>query len=281
MRSRRSAVLTTVVLALVLVALAPAPADALLLDRPEPLVAMGDSFTAGEGSPPFEAGTADGCRRSYVAYPQLTALGRATNLACGGATVATVLETGQFGEPPQLQQLPVDARRVAMTLGGNDLGFGELIAACVVLPDCTAASDGAVAGRLAGLADALPTVYRAILDRAPSARLFVLEYPVLLPEAPVAGCPWLPGISDAEAAWGRDVNRRLNAVIGDAVAAAAASHPGRVTVVPTEERFAGHAVCDTGIDWVRGVHPVRQWSFHPSYLGQFGLHLALRQALDG
>lgn len=246
---------------------------------PEPLVAMGDSFTAGEGSPPFEAGTEDGCRRSQAAYPRLVALWRTTNLACGGATAVTVVETGQHGEPPQLGQLPVDARRVVMTLGGNDIGFGEIILSCVVLADCTTVQAPPVSERLTTLSAVLPAVYRGVLDRAVEAHLYVLEYPVLLPAVPVEGCLRLAGVSAGEQVWGRQVNLDLNRTIRHAVDAVAADHPGRITFVPTADRFAGHAVCDSGLDWIRGLHPLRAYSFHPNYAGQVGLALALRSAM--
>jgi len=66
-------------------------------------VAMGDSFSSGEGNPPFEAGTAaslNDCHRSYTAYPRLLQsdvslhLGATAFTACSGATTTTVLNGG-------------------------------------------------------------------------------------------------------------------------------------------------------------------------------------------
>src|ERR1700691_4183726 len=63
-------------------------------------VAMGDSYSSGEGTPPFEAGTndkktGDTCHRSRKAWPFVVAaadpaLGSPVLLACSGATTGDV-----------------------------------------------------------------------------------------------------------------------------------------------------------------------------------------------
>jgi hypothetical protein len=84
------------------------------------------------------------CHRSDVA-PILSApvaVDERLNLACSGARLANVWPAalggqGHFGEPPQTDQLAVVARRddvrmVVLTVGANDVGFGELVAGCAL-----------------------------------------------------------------------------------------------------------------------------------------------------
>jgi GDSL-like Lipase/Acylhydrolase family len=131
-------------------------------------VALGDSFSAGEGVKPFLDPTND-CHRSYLAYPlQIEQpghpgksiwlrssegeLGLAWGFqACSGATTSNFLTDGRFGDPlPQLEpnrvgdvnndnDLPVDAHTslVTFTIGGNDLEFAEVLKFCYFSRDCT------------------------------------------------------------------------------------------------------------------------------------------------
>ncbi len=86
----------------------------------------------------------DDCHRSDVA-PVISApvpLAAHVNLACSGARAANLWPAalgGQrhFGEAPQADQLRAVARRdrvrmVLVTVGANDVGFGSLVAGCVV-----------------------------------------------------------------------------------------------------------------------------------------------------
>ena len=145
--------------------------------RPSAIVAMGDSFIAGEGgrwlgngSEPlgtrsgtdraafdcgvlgceydpariYGASEANGCHRSDVAPIESApvAVDTKVNLACSGATARDLWPgeeggTAYSGEPPQADQLAVVARRdqvrmVVVTVGANDLGFGELVAECAL-----------------------------------------------------------------------------------------------------------------------------------------------------
>lgn len=102
-------------------------------------VALGDSYSAGEGAPPFMQGTdgpGDFCHRSASAYSQV--LGQAYNIkprfyACSGATTADITSQPRFGEPPQVTEPGVDstASLVTMTIGGNDAGFAYLLTKCI------------------------------------------------------------------------------------------------------------------------------------------------------
>jgi lysophospholipase L1-like esterase len=108
------------------------------LDAGHPIVILGDSYSAGEGTfdyvtPPDGVSTA--CHRSDKTYltPQLDA-GDVVNLACSGAVSWDYYYSGKAGTPPQLRQL-ADLKQapgaVMMTLGGNDIGFAKIVEQCV------------------------------------------------------------------------------------------------------------------------------------------------------
>jgi GDSL-like Lipase/Acylhydrolase family len=123
------------------------------------MVALGDSFSSGEGAGSYLAGTncsggifsrcpapnaaePDYCHRSASAYPMLvsSSLG-ATSLdfrACSGAVVADLAAPvsiggqGQWSEGPQLgRAFPESTHLVTLSIGGNDIGFGEVANQCV------------------------------------------------------------------------------------------------------------------------------------------------------
>lgn len=87
---------------------------------------------------------ADGCHRSDVAPIESApiAVDVRADLACSGATARNLWPgdeggTEHSGEPPQADQLAAVARRdqvrlVAVTVGGNDVGFGDLVGECAL-----------------------------------------------------------------------------------------------------------------------------------------------------
>lgn len=124
---------------------------------PNPLggtyVALGDSFSSGEGAPPYLPGTAVGtghpidrnqCHRSSLAYPSLVAArfgvpaNRFQFWACSGAVLANVAGPfalggqGQWNEAVQLGHLNnQNAKLVTISIGGNDANFGAIAHACI------------------------------------------------------------------------------------------------------------------------------------------------------
>lgn len=103
-------------------------------------VAAGDSYSAGEGSPPFEVGTdvsnVNGCHGSPQAYPRLLQnslnLGATAFVACSGATTSNITGNGQWNEPVQVDALTSQPERITLTIGGNDAGFPEYVQGCFV-----------------------------------------------------------------------------------------------------------------------------------------------------
>jgi hypothetical protein len=106
---------------------------------PRNFVALGDSYSSGEGNPPFFAGTdgpSDYCHRSPQAYSEVLGahIGSAPLFyACSGAVTSDFLTTSDSTEPPQLTRDGVDgtADLLTMTIGGNDAGFSSVLKACI------------------------------------------------------------------------------------------------------------------------------------------------------
>jgi hypothetical protein len=112
-------------------------------------MAMGDSFSSGEGNPPFVLqGTdtdtqSDHCHRSPVSYPWMLASGMPgiinqntfTDVACSGATVADVTQGFPANhEDPQLNHLTRTTNLVTITIGGDDVDFEGVLLACIKTP---------------------------------------------------------------------------------------------------------------------------------------------------
>jgi hypothetical protein len=124
-------------------------------------VALGDSYSSGEGNPPFLAGTDGGndfCHRSSAAYSEV--LGAQLGLtplfyACSGAITSNVTSTSHYTEPPQISNPGVDstASLVTMTIGGNDAGFADVLKACIeqkLKADAINAGIGGLTGPIGG-----------------------------------------------------------------------------------------------------------------------------------
>ena len=115
------------------------PSAAALPALPGPMVALGDSYTAGALLPADLPARPLGCLRSTKAYPVLVAaaLGASlTDAACSSAGVAdmTAAQRTDLGtNPPQLNALAPDDSLVLLTLGGDDIGFMNVLDECMEL----------------------------------------------------------------------------------------------------------------------------------------------------
>ena len=114
-------------------------------------VALGDSYSSGEGleleaTQYINPSNTDGCHRSKLAYPELVAasLGVQPNkfnkydagtqgfVACSGAASSDVV-SGADKEPSQLDASSAATKYVTITVGGNDLGFVNILTDCLDL----------------------------------------------------------------------------------------------------------------------------------------------------
>ena len=139
-----------------------------------------------------------------------------------------------------------------MQLGGNDIGFTEIVTTCVAaLPLGSPCRDHYVAGgtdeisrRIAATGPKLAAVLAAVGQRAPTARIYVVGYAAILPEAGPGCWPLLPIASD-DVPCLRDKGKELNAMLASRAAAA------RATYVDTYGPRVGRDACQLpGFRWV-------------------------------
>lgn len=211
---------------------------------PETYVALGDSFQSGEGAYDYEYGTdlpdSNLCHRSANAYPELLVERGVVELpldfaACSGATISDMGTdddgTGQTeDEAAQLSNLTTETKLVTIGVVGNDLNFGAIVKACITSSllnwgsSCEHEQGAAVDSVLAEIEDGqlradLRAVYRAVQDKAPSARVIVVSYPRFFSEVPKRvpdNCGWVGRIADQQ--WMNAAVKRADDAIGEIVA---------------------------------------------------------------
>ncbi|MGI8579488.1 MAG: SGNH/GDSL hydrolase family protein [Solirubrobacteraceae bacterium] len=247
-----------------------------------PYVAIGDSFSSGEGVPPFDRSTTiagrDTCHRSSRAWPLLLAGrsgGDTYSLACSGATVAEVIDgddrrAERDRRPSQVMRLAriAGVRLVTVTIGGNDVGFARVLRRCATHLRCdryyAARGHDRLRTRIEALAARLPALYTSLQRAAPSARVVVVGYPRLFPLRPSRfTCAALSSIGPEEVRYLNARTADLDAAIRGAARTAGAGY------VDALDAFAGHAIGCAGAQWVshlRLAHP--EYSFHPNTAGQ-------------
>jgi lysophospholipase L1-like esterase len=248
--------------------------------------AIGDSYSSGEGDPPFLAGSAtsqDTCHRSTTAYaerlhgtPGFPAM--LDFVACSGARIANMYPNkGQHGETDQLDTLNDDDALVTLTIGGNDVQFPLLIKSCVVLAACYLADNVPTRGLIAHTVKRLLHLYQEVLKRAANAQIYVLGYPEFFSHSPSFLCN---GIDRLEADWITKMENLMDEGIHNVIKKIN-SH--RLHYVDTAKAFAGGELCSSGKPvYVNGVIKSHlQYSFHPTAAGQDRLAQVLAEAVRG
>lgn len=250
MMRRLEAVMATVLAAGILLAAAASAAAA----APS-YVALGDSYTSGDGTGVYyNDGTS--CYRSPDAYPPLIAKVDGYSLtfaACSGATTATVI-SGQLGS------LSAGTSLVTIQIGGNDAGF------TTVIEDCAAyyfPCQGAINTADSYIEDSLPgvlnTTFGDIRADAPNARVVVLGYPDLFTAAG-ATC----GFNVLTSAHEKSLNQ-TGALLDGAIQNEAADHG--FTYVDPRSAFSTHELCSS-TPWLNNLTLPLIESFHPNIAGE-------------
>lgn len=246
------------------------------------IVSLGDSVASGQGNPDLERRGSRAakwvdklCARSSIAGPAQAAFSieqadRHTSVtflsfACTGAGITAGLIGKQtirrIELEPQIDELkkalngrPIDA--LIISIGGNDLGFADLVARCIIRRNCHNDST-TVETFNRGLND-LASRYQALKDKiaelGPVKRVFITEYPDLVRDEDGELCDGEPnfdllrGIRRSEAEWASDtVVPALNGKVKDA-----AQLHNWVYVSGIAERFKTHGYCaDDPVRWVR------------------------------
>lgn len=251
--------------------------------RPPGFVALGDSFSAGVGAPPYDAASGK-CERSSLSWPEvLDGADDTVELvafsACGGAKIDHLL--GPWDSRNQPPQIPVDARLdvglVTVTIGGNDAGFSDLVARCV-LGDCSdVPTSAAFLAVLETITDRLADdVYPAIRSAFPNARIVHVGYPRLTPppgEAVDDSCGWLSPIEqEATAGIVRGIDGAIDAAVGR-------TDVDDVVYVDVFDALAGHELC-TDEPWVNPVISFDSGRAHPTASGYKALATTVATALE-
>jgi lysophospholipase L1-like esterase len=272
----RPRVVPALLAALLVVAL-PAPGTASAAPSYANYVALGDSYASGPFIP-HQRTDPLGCFRSTRNYAALVAdrLGaRLTDVTCGGATTEdmTAPQDVLLGpNPPQLDALRPDTDLVTITIGGNDIGFADIILTCAAdsalnplgnpcTRRYTAGGTDELAARIQALGPRLAAVLQGIAQRAPQAHVVVVGYLRILP--PAHGCWPVVPISVGDVPYLDATQRRLNAELGARAAAAGAAF---VDPYPASR---GRDVCQLpGVKWVEGLLPTAPaFPVHPNAAG--------------
>lgn len=251
---------------------------------PPMVVSLGDSYSSGEGNPPFDPGTdvfkgkkrLDGCHRSADAWPRLLGVLSSNHLACSGAVINNIFNGQERIAPdnvPQLARLRAIERSleaqgrhidvVTLTLGGNDFGFGSTIADCFFFNGCLKNIDKEIK-RVRALRTPLDSAVAAIRVAAPFAKVLLVGYPRIFPSAQSGNvtCGWLTPIererANTIAAWFDVVDAQV-------------AHDSGAEFVSVANALDGHELC-TADSWMFEVNPLiwgrDQRQGHPLFPGQ-------------
>ena len=248
-------------------AVAAGPANAATVNY----VALGDSYSSGVGAGNYIS-TSGSCDRSTSGYPYLWYQQHAVTsfkfVACSGAKTTDVLAN-------QISAVTSSTTLVSITIGGNDLGFAQIMEDCNLYSDSTCvneinAAENTARTQLPGWLDA---VYSQIQSRAPSAKVVVLSYPRFY-DLSAWWCPGLSSTKRSKINEGADV---LNGVIQ--------TEAGKYGFSFADVRgsFAnGHEICDYGSEWLHSIDwsDINQ-SYHPNSSGYSGGYLPAMDAKTG
>ena len=162
-------------------------------------VALGSSFASGPGIEPILDA---GCGRSGNNYAHLVAdrLGYdLIDVTSGGATVDDIVARPQTlmtggTVPPQIEAVVPHTDLVTVTVGGNDVGYLRTILGCSYRADpegtpvearpffATPVDPAAVAAALEALPAKVTGLVTAVRERAPRARVVLVDYLTVVPE---------------------------------------------------------------------------------------------------
>ncbi|WP_234661142.1 SGNH/GDSL hydrolase family protein [Agromyces marinus] len=223
--------------------------------------AVGDSFASGVGAGSYLDTT---CYRSTKSYPKLLDADADKALvafsACSGSDTADVIA--------QAASVPSTAKLITVTVGGNDVGFADVMQNCFVLPNSSCAThiaNGAAAVESDAFAASITDVITTLRTRAPAAKIVVTGYPLLFWENASGVNPkytWADEVNDETVA----LNDRIQSV----------AQSGGAVFVDVEGVFAGHGIGSSS-PWINDWRWLSQTnSFHPNAAGYVAYANAIR-----
>jgi lysophospholipase L1-like esterase len=216
------------------------------------------------------------------------------HLACSGADLDDLMGTAGsnipgtnvdnagnafYGEPYQVAQIPPDAALVTLTIGGNDMGFIDVLSLCVEFDtfgqgvlrcqpaytdSTTTPPDDKLVDKAYSLGPRFLSAYQAVRAAAPHAHIVVLTYPKIFSWDPSAPGTQIDcsGIGNLDREWLGHITDVLDDQIIQQAAAA------NVDVLDERNAFAGHQMCtQSSPDVMTANIPWLNGSFHPSPAG--------------
>jgi lysophospholipase L1-like esterase len=251
-------------------------------------VSLGDSFVSGPFIP-LQRLDPLSCFKSTQNYPSVLAkrLGvtNFTDISCGGAQTKDMagVQSGIPGQSvPQFSALKADTDLVTVSIGGNDIGFSDIILTCagksVLDPHgapCKANYGDSLAQRVDATAAKVAAVLAGIKQRSPKAKIVVVGYLRILPSS--GGCWPIVPISRGDVPYLDNVQKQLNGMLGTQAQAAGA------TFVNPYDISSGRDTCAAPWDkWVEGIIPTSlAFPVHPNANGMAAVGKQVAAALAG
>jgi lysophospholipase L1-like esterase len=171
---------------------------------------------------------------------------------------------------------------VSLTIGGNDIGFSEIAQSCITYnPFSSPCRDRYNSGgvdqihnRIVATAPKVAAVLQGIHAHAPSARVFVLNYPAIFPETGNGCWPQVP-IAYRDVPYLRAKQQELNQMLATQAAANGA------TLVSWYTASIGHDSCkSSSVRWVEPLVPGNSAApIHPNRAGMQGAANVLLSAV--
>jgi lysophospholipase L1-like esterase len=248
-------------------------------------VAMGSSFGAGPGLKPRASDSPRKSGRSAVNYAHLIAARLSLDLSdvtYSGATTRDLLQPSASGVTAQVDAVRADTRLVTITAGGNDVGY---------LPTITFASLPRVFRQISsirerieramepphldiklnGVKKNLVQLVDEIHDRAPKAKVVLLDYLTILPKDTAATDGEMPV---EIATWAEQAARRLTRTFEDVAEQTGCLFP------PVADRSRTHHAW-ANEPWTRRFHYSLRGGapYHPNLAGMRAVEEMLGAAL--
>ena len=284
-------------------------------------VALGDSYSSGEGADDYVDNTNSDdhtkqaindwpvdlwpgdphnniCRRSANAYSatvydQGDFQGDYVFGACSGGITDDYYEDnqgGNEGEGPQRDHITEDTSLITISMGGNDFGFGDTVAGCVISGStyggagaCGDDASDDVKAAIDDKVDDLIKLYQDLeADSPDDARILIVGYPQLFPDNP-SGLPL--AITNNDQKWLNEMGDYANLAIQRAIRESGTN----VEFVDVTRALEGHEV-GTDESWIHDLKagidggwlkpPVSNNSFHPTSEGQNAIAAIVQQQVE-
>ncbi|MEV2273777.1 SGNH/GDSL hydrolase family protein [Nonomuraea africana] len=252
-------------------------------------VALGDSYASGYGIDGVENAACDRSTSSYPSILRSTYKSQSfTSVACSGATTRSIWNT-QGSQAPQIKALKPDTSLVTLTLGGNDIGFTQLVITCASLMQSQPTGDpcrqnfrkGGKDQILARIDDLKPRIASVLTDikrKSPQATIALVGYPSLLPDSGESCRSTQVPFADGDFGYLRNITKRLNSALREQAAKAGAVYVD--TYTPT----IGYDMCRAQGRMIEPLFTadgrVAPAAAHPNLGGTLSMAAIIKKKLD-